>query len=611
MNLPAPQRSSDVLLDDVLGFTEPTRQPSISTQISLTEVTQLVWAAQGISHIPFRTVPSAGATYPLDIFVSLKDTLDGLSASSYRYIPVDHTLKQWSENNLFSDLNQIIPNGTTVNFLSSAQILFSITAVFERTTEKYGSRGIQYVHLETGHLLQNLQIQAKALNIHLEMIYDFNTIAFQSALETNYHPQALVFAWKLEDPDQVLNLASVSSTVSVEEAIDNRKSIRDYQSKAIKRAELTNLIDFSYYKTNQWTGSQVFGSITGVFPVNLYLSITNVDGIDSGVYKYDPFVQRFFQLSNSSNRNELYEQSLRQIWVLDAPVVLVWAINETQLLRSSYPQSLQSPLSLYEVGTIAQNIYLKSYTLGLGTVVVGAFSESGIRSAILAGQDEKLFYVQPIGKVASVIFGDFSSFSAEWWDSLFGWLSIGFFYFSCLFFTPPFKKALKGWAKWLHLLLGFFSVIFAVLHLILNHGGWYLVSRPSWNRVKVFVETVWFYFPLSDDLPLNDLGLVLARIIVWLTTTFIILSLLNFFNVLKGKWYKYLKSIHKYVGYTIATGILLHAIINGYWFDYLGSWSYVILIVTLGGYLTSKYYYQIRRFYKKSRNNRIKLEDHK
>lgn len=138
-------------------------------------ISLLTWAAQGITAPArgFRAVPSAGATYPLEIFVVKRDGL-------YRYIPQTHALKREKVGDLRGEVAKAALNQ---KFIGDAGVVFVITAVFQRTTWRYKDRGIQYVHNEVGHCAQNIHLTAVALGLGSVPIGAFNDAALKELLE--------------------------------------------------------------------------------------------------------------------------------------------------------------------------------------------------------------------------------------------------------------------------------------------------------------------------------------------------------------------------------------------------------------------------------------------
>jgi SagB-type dehydrogenase family enzyme len=156
IKLPEPKRQDGVPLTEALAQRRSVREFS-ARELSLEEISQILWAAQGISESAegFRTAPSAGALYPLEIYVAKKDGL-------YQYRPKKHALARKRDEDVRRELRKAALDQM---YVEEAPCVFIITAVYERTTRKYGDRGIQYVHMEVGHAGQNILLQATALGL--------------------------------------------------------------------------------------------------------------------------------------------------------------------------------------------------------------------------------------------------------------------------------------------------------------------------------------------------------------------------------------------------------------------------------------------------------------
>jgi SagB-type dehydrogenase family enzyme len=156
LQLPAPERNGRMSLEEALAVRrsvrEFTRQPLTDRELS-----QLLWAAQGItSPDGLRTAPSAGALYPLEVWVA---TASGF----YHYEPHKHRLTQHLERDLRPDIYR---SALMQEAILQAPVVFVIAAVYERTAQKYGEqRTPRYVHMEVGHSAQNLLLEAVALGL--------------------------------------------------------------------------------------------------------------------------------------------------------------------------------------------------------------------------------------------------------------------------------------------------------------------------------------------------------------------------------------------------------------------------------------------------------------
>lgn len=161
IKLPEAKHESPLSVEQAL-FQRRSERSYADAPLSMQEISQLLWAAQGItSPQGFRTAPSAGALYPLEIFVAAGD-VEGLSDGIYRYLPETHSLKPEVSEDKREELCAAALRQSAVR---QAPAVFVFTAVFERTTGKYGKRGNQYVFMEAGHAAQNLCLQSVSLDL--------------------------------------------------------------------------------------------------------------------------------------------------------------------------------------------------------------------------------------------------------------------------------------------------------------------------------------------------------------------------------------------------------------------------------------------------------------
>ncbi len=161
MKLPEPRYDSEVSLEQSLLQRRSTRSYT-GQPLTLQEVSQLLWAAQGITDPEgLRTAPSAGALYPLEVYVLVGD-VQSLPPGVYRYEPDGHQLVKTMDGDKRAGLaNAALGQGC----VKEGAVAFVFTGVYERTTGKYGDRGIRYVHIEVGHAAQNLCLQATVMGL--------------------------------------------------------------------------------------------------------------------------------------------------------------------------------------------------------------------------------------------------------------------------------------------------------------------------------------------------------------------------------------------------------------------------------------------------------------
>jgi SagB-type dehydrogenase family enzyme len=172
MALPPPSLVGEKSLEEVIASRRSMREFT-DQALSWSYISQLLWSAQGMTDpAGLRTAPSAGALYPLEIYVALPD-------GAYHYLPPGHAVEPVSAGDLREDLWQA---GRRQDALRQAVAIFVIAAVYERTEAKYGERAERYVHLEAGHAAQNMLLQAVALELGAVPIGAFYDEQVQAAL---------------------------------------------------------------------------------------------------------------------------------------------------------------------------------------------------------------------------------------------------------------------------------------------------------------------------------------------------------------------------------------------------------------------------------------------
>ena len=165
IKLPPPRVESGFSIEKALQYRRSVRVFS-PDPISLADLGQLLWAAQGVTGTGgLRTSPSAGATYPIEVYVA-NGRVTGLPPGLFKYRPPKHDLvrahEDAHEGDFLHDLSEAAIGQGSV-FTAAAVVV--LTAVHERTTLVYGKRGIRYVDNEIGHAAENLFLQAVALGL--------------------------------------------------------------------------------------------------------------------------------------------------------------------------------------------------------------------------------------------------------------------------------------------------------------------------------------------------------------------------------------------------------------------------------------------------------------
>jgi SagB-type dehydrogenase family enzyme len=140
---------------------------------SLEELAQLLWAGQGMTdRRGLRAAPSAGARYPVEVLAACEDGL-------FRYLPEDHAVAKAADGDLRRPLATA---ALGQSFMAGAPVCLALTAVYERTTSRYGERGLRYVHMDVACAAENIHLQAEALGLSSVAIGAFDDRQIQKVL---------------------------------------------------------------------------------------------------------------------------------------------------------------------------------------------------------------------------------------------------------------------------------------------------------------------------------------------------------------------------------------------------------------------------------------------
>jgi SagB-type dehydrogenase family enzyme len=187
VSLPPPATQGALSVEQAIARRRSLRRYSPQA-LTLAQLGQVLWACQGLTSGQKRAVPSAGATYPLEVHVVVgKGGVEGLEEGIYGYRPEGHALHLLTDGDKRAELATAALNE---RFLWEAPVDLVVCAIYERTTEHYGNRGERYVHFEVGHLGQNAHLQALALGLGTVMVgaFDDEQVSRVLGLEEDTRP---------------------------------------------------------------------------------------------------------------------------------------------------------------------------------------------------------------------------------------------------------------------------------------------------------------------------------------------------------------------------------------------------------------------------------------
>jgi SagB-type dehydrogenase family enzyme len=163
LGLPKPE-NMHLSLDQALQKRKSIRQYA-DKALTVEQLSYLIWASTGIQRIEngfhFRTVPSAGATYPIETYITVNNVI-GVKQGLYHYAIVAHALEAMIEGDIRQDVKDAAMGQ---KICSEAPAVFLWTSVFKRVTYRYQEHGYRYIYMEAGHIAQNLALTATAMGL--------------------------------------------------------------------------------------------------------------------------------------------------------------------------------------------------------------------------------------------------------------------------------------------------------------------------------------------------------------------------------------------------------------------------------------------------------------
>ena len=172
LSLPSPRQDGTMSVEAAIS-TRRSRREYGDVAVERRQLGQLLWAAQGVTdqNVGLRAAPSAGALYPLELYVVAGDNIRNIESGIYLYRPEAHSLALLRRGDRRAAL-QAAAIGQDV--VGRAHLGIVICAVDQRSTRKYGRRGVErFVPMEAGHAAENVYLQAQALNLSTVTIGSF------------------------------------------------------------------------------------------------------------------------------------------------------------------------------------------------------------------------------------------------------------------------------------------------------------------------------------------------------------------------------------------------------------------------------------------------------
>jgi SagB-type dehydrogenase family enzyme len=148
-------------------------------------------AVEGETRTEHRTVPSGGKLYPLEIYVFFFKQIGEIEPGIYHYGIRNHALEPVV---LKFFTKQDISAFTPIRWLEELSCMICISGVFERMTDKYGSRGYRYILLEAGHVAQNMLLAGTEQGVNILPVGGVNEGPIERAIGLNETKERIVYS---------------------------------------------------------------------------------------------------------------------------------------------------------------------------------------------------------------------------------------------------------------------------------------------------------------------------------------------------------------------------------------------------------------------------------
>ncbi|MFQ5545701.1 MAG: SagB/ThcOx family dehydrogenase [Acidiferrobacterales bacterium] len=183
-----------------------------------------------------------------------------------------------------------------------------------------------------------------------------------------------------------LPVPSLDGNISVEDAVNKRRSVREFTDQSLSIAELSQCV-WSAQGVTGADGKKVAPSAGALYPVALYVVIGAVDNLSAGLYRYEPSRHRLEAIRAGELRTRLRDAALEeQPWIAQAASILVIAADmgkASSTFQQQPPAGQRGFRYVYmETGAIAENVYLQGQAIGVGVVFIGGFDDQKVMDVL-------------------------------------------------------------------------------------------------------------------------------------------------------------------------------------------------------------------------------------
>lgn len=189
----------------------------------------------------------------------------------------------------------------------------------------------------------------------------------------------------------------LDSNVSVERAIQQRRTIRSFVNKALTLQQFSQILWAAQGVTELDGIKRAAPSGGALYPADVYAVVGDkgVAHLAPGIYRYHPDNHATEKIVNGDRRSEVAEASLKQMWMATAAVLFVITVQYSRITTKYGDRGIR--YALIEAGHIGQNIFLQCQASGLAAGIVGAFRDNEVARAIHAQSNHEPIVIMPVG----------------------------------------------------------------------------------------------------------------------------------------------------------------------------------------------------------------------
>lgn len=200
-----------------------------------------------------------------------------------------------------------------------------------------------------------------------------------------------------EENEIILPSPEKVSETSIEEALLERRSIRDYKDEPLNIKEVSQILWAAQGITAPERGGRTAPSAGALYPLEVYLIVKKVDGLTPGAYGYLPEGHKLKKIFDGDVSKNLALAALGQMFIAEAPINLVFTGVFSRTTQKYGERGIN--YVYMEVGHAAQNVCLQVQSLNLGTVTIGAFNDEEIKKILNLSDEETTLYLMPVGRI--------------------------------------------------------------------------------------------------------------------------------------------------------------------------------------------------------------------